>query len=179
MTTLLFIVAAGLLSVSVLIHVVRGQISSATSLSRLHECTTHVDLEAFRNLLDSENDNFFRARLDANQFRLLQKQRDRVALAYLRLIAANAAVVLQLSEPLRSSSNEATRLAAERVVGVALRLRINSLLAMVRLRFFLLFSVQRLHATRLVMDYPSFVAEVMSLVMLYAPGETSSIISAL
>jgi hypothetical protein len=179
MTTLLILFAAGLLSFIALVYVVRGQVSTSTSLTRLHECTTHVDLDAFRNLLDSENEDFFRAWLDADQFRLLQKQRDQVALVYLRSIATNAAVVLQLSEPLRFSPNEATRLAAERVVAVALRLRVNSLLAMARLQFFLSFPIWRNRSTRLVMDYPSFVKAVISLVMLAAPSETSSVMSAL
>jgi hypothetical protein len=179
MTTLIILVAAGLLSFSVLVYVVRGQVSSATSLARLHESTTHVDLDAFRNLLDLQNEDFFRARLDDDQFRFLQKQRDQVALVYLRSIATNASVVLQVSEPLRSSPSEATRLAAERAVAVALRLRINSLLAMIRLQFFLSFPIWRNRSTRIVMDYPSFVTAVKSLVMLAAPSQTSSILSAL
>jgi hypothetical protein len=179
MTTVVLVVIAGLLSLAALAVVVRGRISSATTLSRMHECTMHVDLNAFRNLIDPENEKFFRQWLDADQFRLFQKQLDRVALAYLRLMASNAAVVLHVSEPLRSSSDAATRVAAERVVGVALRLRINSLLAITRLRFFLIFPIPRSHPTRFVMDYPSFVTAVMYLVMLQNPRETSSVISAL
>jgi hypothetical protein len=179
MTTLVLVVIAGLLSLAALAVVVRGRISSATTLSRLHECTTPVDLDAFRNLIDPENEEFFRRRLEAGQYRQFRKKRDRVALAYLRLMASNAAVVLHVSEPLRSSSDEATRVAAERVVGVALRLRINSLLAMARLRFFLILPIPRSHPTRFVMDYPSFVSAVMYLVMLQNPRETSLVMSAL
>jgi hypothetical protein len=179
MTTTILLVIAGLLTIALLAYVVRGHVSSGTTLSRLHEFTTHVDLAAFQNLIDPENEKFFRDRLDAQQFRKLRKQRDRVVLAYLRSIAANAAVVLYVGEQLRASSNEATRSAAERVVATALRLRINALLAMVQLELFLILPIEQSKQIRLSVEYPAFVSSVMSLVMLQEPRLTSSVMSAL
>jgi hypothetical protein len=179
MTTTIFLVVAGLLTVVLLAYVVRGHVSSTTTLSRLHESTTHVDLAAFQNLIDPENERFLRGRLEAAQFRNLRRQRDRVVLAYLRCIATNAAVVMYVGEQSRSSSNEATRSAAERVVATALRLRINTLLTMVRLHFFLILPFDQGTQIHLAAEYPALVSSVMSLVMLQEPRATSLVISAL
>ncbi|MCU1286050.1 MAG: hypothetical protein JWO13_2400 [Acidobacteriales bacterium] len=179
MTTLLIFILTGLLCSAISAYFVKGQVFPGTTISCLHECTTHIDLDAFQNLINPENQRFYESKLSGEQLKRWRRERDRIVMAYLKVIASNAARVLYVAQQLREDPIESTRVAAEKVTASALRLRMNSLVAMARIHLSLIFPLQSYDSVCCAVDYPSFVSSVMWLVMQQDPRQTTSVLSAL
>jgi hypothetical protein len=92
-----------------------------------------VDLEAFRNLIDVEEEAYLKQRLPGREFRREQRQRILAALEYIRRASGNAAILIRAGEAARRSSEGEVAAAAERLVESALQLRVYALLAEVKL----------------------------------------------
>jgi len=92
-----------------------------------------VDVEAFRNLVDPDEEAFLRAYLPPAEFRRIQRERLRAAVEYVSCAAQNAAILLRLADAGRRSSDPATAQAAEKLVDNAIRLRLYASLAIPRL----------------------------------------------
>ena len=92
-----------------------------------------VDVEAFRNLMDPEEEEFLRVHLPAPEFRTIQRQRLRAALDYLTAVSHNAALLLHLGQSARRSADARIALAGQQLVDNALRLRLYSALAICKL----------------------------------------------
>lgn len=92
-----------------------------------------VDLEAFQNLIDPQEENFLRAELPPAKFRSIQRERLRAAIDYLGGVSHNAALLLQLGQAARRSSDSRVAEAGQSLVDSALRLRLYSLLAVCKL----------------------------------------------
>ena len=102
-------------------------------LHQLQRKLRQVDLQAFCNLVNSQDEQYLRERLPAREFRKVQRLRARAAAEYVRHAAANALVMLQIAEAARASADGATALAAQQVVNSAVRLRLYALVVLVRL----------------------------------------------
>lgn len=92
-----------------------------------------VDLDAFRNLTDPEEEEFLRTNLPAPEFRAIQRQRLRAAIDYVGGVSHNAALLLQLGQTARRSPDARIAEAGRRLVDNALRLRLYSVLAICKL----------------------------------------------
>ena len=92
-----------------------------------------VDLEAFRNLVDAEEEEFLRLSLPAAEFRAIQRQRLRAALDYLLAVSRNAALLLHLGQAARRNADARIGEAGQSLVDNALRLRLYSALAICKL----------------------------------------------
>ncbi len=79
--TLIFVALAILL---LLLYIEGGQNHSVDRLEDLAGRTRPVDLEAFRNLLDPREEDFLRASLLPREFRVIQRERMRAAVDYVR-----------------------------------------------------------------------------------------------
>jgi hypothetical protein len=88
-----------------------------------------VDLDAFRNLTDPEEEEFLRANLPAAEFRAIQRRRLRAAIDYLSGVSHNAALLLQLGQTARRSPDARVAEAGRKLVDNAVRLRLYSVLA--------------------------------------------------
>ncbi len=130
MTITLMLLALGLLSIAILLRAARGQRFNIREVSQLESRTQPVDLAAFRNLVDGDEDEFLRAQLPAAEFRRLQRQRMLAAAEYVRRTAHNAAVLLNLGESVRREADPEVAERARQLVNSALRLRMNALLAL-------------------------------------------------
>lgn len=133
MITTLLLVAAALLVLVFLVWVVRGRSRTIVDLRELPSQIRPVDLAAFRNVIDSGEEEFLRTHLAATQFRRIQKQRTLAAIAYVRCAARNASVLLRLGEAARTNPDPQVALAAQQLVNTALRLRFYAALALVKL----------------------------------------------
>jgi hypothetical protein len=91
-----------------------------------------IDVEAFRNLVDSAEDEYLRQRLPAAEFRLVRRQRLRAMAAYVQVAGRNAAVLVRIGQA-AMAGNAQTADAARRLVDNALLLRRNAAFALVRI----------------------------------------------
>ncbi|HWY57789.1 MAG TPA: hypothetical protein VNZ03_25230 [Terriglobales bacterium] len=133
MTIALILVVVASLALGFLIRLTKGR---ALPLERLENPTEHiraVDIEAFRNLVDPDEEEFLRTHLPPAEFRKIQRERLRAAVDYVSCAAQNAAILLRLADAGRHSSDPATAEAAEKLVDNAIRLRLYASFAIPRL----------------------------------------------
>jgi hypothetical protein len=101
--------------------------------SELSKHIREVDLEAFRNLVDAEEEEFLRLNLPAGEFRAIQRQRLRAALDYLAAVSHNSALLLHFGQSARRSADARIVEAGQNLVDEALPLRLYSALAVCKL----------------------------------------------
>jgi hypothetical protein len=104
-------------------------VDEATLASRLQS----VDLDAFRNLIDPDEEEFLRSNLPPAEFRPIRRQRLRAAVDYVAGVSQNAAVLLQLGLAARLSADPRVADAGRQLVDDAVRLRLYSLVAVAKL----------------------------------------------
>lgn len=103
-----------------------GALSGAdeeTIKASMHE----IDVEAFRNLLDPEEEQYLRENLPTSDFRSVQRERLGAALDYIGALSHNASLLLQLGQTARQSPDPQVADAGRHVVDNALRLRLYAL----------------------------------------------------
>ncbi len=115
------------------LYIARRRVLSAQTYDELNRQLVPVDIAAFRNLVDVNESRYLREKLAPDAFRRIQRRRAIAALAYVKAIAHNAALLTALAEPARSSPNPEIASTAQAVAEQALQLRIRSLLLIVRL----------------------------------------------
>jgi len=133
MTLAFILIFAALLSLAVLFRAARGRSLPLSPSTDIREQIRSVDLEAFRNLMSPDDDEFLRTNLSRRQFRSVQRARFLAAVQYVNCVAGNAAVLLRLGESARSSSDAAVVAAGQELVDAALRLRLYSLMVVIKL----------------------------------------------
>jgi hypothetical protein len=121
--------------VALILFVLRGIGTSRVALdeAELSEQIRTVDLEAFRNLTDPQEEEFLHSSLPALEFRKIQRQRLRAAIDYLSGVSHNAALLLQLGQTARRNSDVRIAEAGRKLVDDAIRLRLLSMHAMCKL----------------------------------------------
>ena len=105
----LILVFAALATILVLLRAARGQSVAIAGLEDLQGRTTAIDMAAFRNLVDPQEEKFLRDNLPPKEFSSIQRQRTRAAIVYVRCAAQNAAILLRLGEAARHHSNPQSR----------------------------------------------------------------------
>ena len=86
-----------------------------------------IDVEAFRNLLDAQEEQYLRENLPAADFRAVQRERLGTALDYIGALSHNASLLLQLGQIARQSPDPRIAEAGRHVVDNAIRLRLYAL----------------------------------------------------
>lgn len=129
---ILLVVAAVLSLVAIVgIAIARSlQISAGTSQASPIE---PLDVEAFRNLTDPEEEAYLRRCLPASEFRRIRRARLRALAAYVAMAGKNAAVLVRMGQNALASSDQTTAEAARQLVNQALLLRRNAAVALVRI----------------------------------------------
>src|SRR6185369_4966198 len=109
-------ISVALISIIPLVITIRGRVSRSASLEQLQE-----------RLLDESETTFLRRMLTPPSFRRVQRLRNRAALAYLKILLNNTAILMRIGDIARSSSDlkvaESGRVLAE----TALRTRMSVL----------------------------------------------------
>lgn len=123
-------IAAALALAGLLFYVARGSTKSLGKLEDLGTATRPVDLAAFRNLVDPEEDRFLQASLPRAAFRRVQRARLRAAVVYVERTAGNAAVLLRIGEAMAREDAESAAIGQE-IANAALRLRVYAILVLV------------------------------------------------
>jgi len=126
--TLILVVCAALALLFFLLKI-RGYGAPPVDESQLAAHLFSVDLDAFRNLVDPDEEQFLRAHLSPSEFRAIQRQRLRAAVDYVAGVSHNAASLLQLGQAARHSPDARVAEAGRHLVDDAVRLRLYSLVA--------------------------------------------------
>jgi hypothetical protein len=129
MTVALIFVVVALVMMFLLWRAARVQSVEVAGLDDVAGKTQAVDLAAFRNLTDPNEEAFLRENLEPADFRRVQRARMGAALEYVRRANHNAAVLLKLGELARSSPEAQVSRAGAELVDNAVRLRLYALLA--------------------------------------------------
>ena len=114
---------------------------------------TEVDLEAFENLTDPEEEQYLRKNLSSAKFRRVQRTRLRAAKMYVAALSHNAVVLVAVGQTARSSADPAIAAAGQEIVQRAIRLRIWCLLSLLRMNAAFVFPAQLSPSGRLANQY--------------------------
>jgi hypothetical protein len=173
MATLLLIIFA-VLALSVLLIAARGN-AHAESFNDLMGQAKKVDLAAFRNLTDTEEEHYLRTHLDRSAFRTVQRQRMRAAVDYLWRTAHNAALLMRIGQAARQAADPATASAGTELANRALQLRIYSLLALAKLYLNMAFPGAQFSRSTVADRYEQMCASVLNLGRLVVPAQVSKV----
>jgi hypothetical protein len=132
-----------------------------------------VDLEAFRNLMDPEEEEYLRLNLSPADFRRIQRERLRAAVEYIQCAAFNAAVLMRFAEAARRSSDPATVQAAAKLIDNAIRLRTYAFQAVPKLYLAMVFPGRRFSPARVAESYEQMTRQVVLLGLQYPTGNIS------
>ena len=166
--TLLLIVVA-FLALGFLVKLAKGQAASSQALENPAEHIRAVDVEAFRNLVDPEEEKFLRTNLSPAEFRRIQRERLRAAVDYVSCAAQNAAILVRLADAGRHSSDPATAEAAGKLVNNAIRLRLHASLAIPRLYLGMILPGVHISPVRVAESYEQMTRQVVLLGCLQYP----------
>ena len=97
------------------------------------EQLTPVDLDAFENLIDPEEEQFLKTNLSPSEFRGVQRTRIRAARMYVVALSENAGVLVGIGQSARLHPNPEIAATGLEISQRALRLKVWCLLAMFRL----------------------------------------------
>ena len=177
MITTFILVALAMLAVGFSVWLTKGRAITAQVLENPADHIRAVDVEAFRNLVDPDEEEFLRTNLPTIEFRRIQRERLRAAVEYVSCAAQNASILLHLADAGRRSSDPATAEAAEKLVNNAIRLRLYALHAIPRLYIGMLLPGARISPVRIAERYEQMTRLVVLLGCLQYP--TRGISSAL
>jgi hypothetical protein len=165
---------ASLLAGMALFRVARGRAREIHAAQEFPARVTPVDLEAFLNLLDPEDDAFLSGALPAQSYEILRRMRIRAAIAYLECAADNAAVIIRLAQSLAPAPA-----LSQPLVNDALRLRLLCKLAICRLHWEFFFPAAWGRMVLLAEDYRALSGRAADLVRSREPALAHRVLAAL
>jgi hypothetical protein len=130
-----------------------------------------VDLRAFQNLMDPEEEEYLRRNLCPNDFHRIQRERMRAAIEYIHCAAFNAAVLMRFAEVASRSGDPAAAQAAVKLIDNAIRLRSYAFRAIPKLYLAMAFPGRRVSPARVVESYEQMARQVVLLGLQYPTGE--------
>ncbi len=156
------------LSVPVIIRLAKGRAATP----RIEQLRS-VDLRAFRNLMDPDEEEYLRQHLPAAEFRRIQRKRLRAAVEYIQCAAFNAAVLMNFAEAARQSPDPAVARAAVKLTDNAIRLRSYAFRAIPKLYLAMIFPGRGFSPAPVAESYEQMTRQVVLLGLQYPTGEIS------
>ena len=112
-----------------------------------------VDLDAFENLIDLDEEQFLKFNLSPPEFRQVQRSRLRAARVYVAALSGNAGILVGMGQSARLNPNPETAAAGAEIIQRALQLKVWCLLAMFRLSVALVFPTLFSPSTKIANQY--------------------------
>jgi hypothetical protein len=162
-------VVASVLALLLIFHLAKGHHATAGDLDQLASQLRSVDVNAFRNLVDEQEDEYLRQHLPPNEFRSIQRERKLAAIEYIRCAAKNAAILIRLAEAARENPDPAIAQAASKLFDNALQLRLYSFQIVPRLYLDVLFPGTTRLPADLADSYDTLARQVVMLGCLHYP----------
>ena len=114
---------------------------------------TPVDLEAFENLTDPEEEQFLRSNLSPGEFRGVQRLRIRAAKLYVAALSQNAGVLVAVGQFARLNSDPEVAATGQELVQKAIRLKVWCLFSLMRMEVAFFFPVLLSPSNKLANQY--------------------------
>ena len=86
-----------------------------------------LDIEAFRNLMDPEEEAFLRARLPVPEFKKIKRERARAAFAYVRALSSVSLQFARFGDAARRSPDPVIAASGKQIADSAIYLRLRTL----------------------------------------------------
>jgi len=128
----IYIVIAVVL-VAVFTYIAARRKSESINVNKARSSMASLDMEAFRNLVDPEEDAFLQSCLPTDQFRAIKRERAWAALAYARALSQVALEFSRFGHALRHSPDPSLADLGREVASGAMHLRMLALKATGRL----------------------------------------------
>jgi len=170
MTLAIILVVAALVALTLVLRVAIQRNRQGASPADLSQRLQPIDVEAFRNLVDPEEDDFLRLRLPPGEFRRVRRARLQAVAAYTQAASHNAAILVRIGEAAQSSPESQVAEAGRELAAHAIRLRRNTALALVRIYVALALPNSRLSASPLTDTYEQMHGSALLLGRLQTPG---------
>lgn len=171
MTVSIILVVFAFLSLMFLLRLTTGRSMTPRLRETSGQQLRSVDVEAFRNLIDPEEEEFLRTSLPRDDFRKIQRERLRAAIEYISTAAQNAALLLRMGEAARRSADPATAAAAEKLIDHAIQLRLYAFRALPRLYVAMILPGTSLPPARVAESYEQMTRQVILLGLRSRTGE--------
>jgi hypothetical protein len=133
MSPVVFYVVIAIVLAAVFIYLAAGRRLQPLGIDKARLLMGSLDIDAFRNLVDPEEDAFLQSCLPADQFRTIKRERAWAALAYARALSHIALEFSRFGHALRHSPDPALAELGSEVASGAVHLRILALQATARL----------------------------------------------
>jgi hypothetical protein len=133
MSPAVFYVAIAILLAAVFVYLAAGRRLQPLAIDKARLLMGSLDIEAFRNLVDPEEDAFLQSCLPSDQFRAIKRERAWAALAYARALSQVALEFSRFGHALRHSADPSLADLGREVASGAIHLRILALKATGRL----------------------------------------------
>ena len=98
-----------------------------------------VDLDAFENLTDPEEERFLRLNLSRAEFQQVQRSRIRAARMYVAALSGNAGLLMAVGQSARSHSNPEVAASGAELLQRAIRLKVWCMLSSLQLNAAMIF----------------------------------------
>lgn len=106
---------------------------SLPDVNRAAAAIQELDVAAFRNLVDPEEEAFLRARLPSHEFGRIKRERNRAALAYVRALSSASLQFARFGDAARRSPDPAIAASGKQIANSAIYLRLRALDATMKL----------------------------------------------
>lgn len=126
-------VAVAFLALAILAYIALRNGTRHVDLEKAVQAFRSLDIEAFRNLLDSDEEAFLRNHLSPKKFREIQRQRAWAAFIYAWEAGKAATALAQIGQAAQRSSDPKIAVSGARVAESAFRLRLHAFGACLRL----------------------------------------------
>lgn len=133
MNLVVFYVTIAIVLAAVFIYLAAGRRLQPLAIDKARLLMGSLDIEAFRNLVDPEEDAFLHSCLPADQFRAIKRERAWAALAYARALSHVALEFSRFGHALRHSPDPSLADLGREVASGAVQLRLLALKAAGRL----------------------------------------------
>jgi hypothetical protein len=170
MNLAIILVLAAVVMLAVIVRLAASR--SLQAKKNLSPAILSIDVEAFRNLISPEEDQYLRRRLPPAQFRRVRRARLRAMSAYVQAAGNNAGVLVRMGEAALATGDPRVAEAAQQLVDHAIQLRRNSTLALGRIYVALALPSSTFAAVRVVERYEQVSGSAMLLGRLQNPAAT-------
>src|SRR5882762_2998839 len=133
MITAWIFVATALFALALLAYVATRNRTMRTGIDGAISMIRSIDIEAFRNLVDPAEEEFLRCALSPREFRGIRRERAWAALAYVRCAGRAAVLFARAGQAAQGSSDASIAESGVQIAHSALRLRLYTLQAGLRL----------------------------------------------
>jgi hypothetical protein len=139
MSAILLFVLIALVLLAVFAGLAARRPRHAPNLEQAFVALRSLDIEAFRNLVSPEEEDFLRARLPAEAFRRVKRERARAALIYVKAVSHAALQFARFGDAAQRSAEPAVAASGREIANSAVYLRLRALDATARLTLALAF----------------------------------------